>query len=143
MCHPSGSKDWGGHGLVLWPRLPSPLCGPWGPPATHSPAWRTRAGPPAVGAPGAGLVELTRLSSAPSVPSTLRSPSSPIHEEDDSEALPAPGGAGLALSSSPEVRPLPCPSVPSACLLASQPPLLGAEGRGAPRVRGLAVSTRV
>nr|XP_005887881.1 PREDICTED: E3 ubiquitin-protein ligase MGRN1 isoform X2 [Bos mutus] len=34
--------------------------------------------------------------------STLRSPSSPIHEEDDSEALPAPGGAGLALSSSPE-----------------------------------------
>uniref|UniRef100_A0A452DYQ5 E3 ubiquitin-protein ligase n=1 Tax=Capra hircus TaxID=9925 RepID=A0A452DYQ5_CAPHI len=57
--------------------------------------------------------------------STLRSPSSPIHEEDDSEAL-----------SSPEVRPLPCPSVPSACLLASQPPLLGAEGRGAPRVRG-------
>ena len=55
----------------------------------------------------------------------------------------APGGAGLALSSSPEVRPLPCPSVPTACLLASQPPLLGAEGRGAPRVRGLAVSTRV
>uniref|UniRef100_A0A452DYN1 E3 ubiquitin-protein ligase n=1 Tax=Capra hircus TaxID=9925 RepID=A0A452DYN1_CAPHI len=39
--------------------------------------------------------------------STLRSPSSPIHEEDDSEALPAPGGAGLALSSSPEVRPPP------------------------------------
>ncbi|XP_070316883.1 E3 ubiquitin-protein ligase MGRN1 isoform X4 [Odocoileus virginianus] len=34
--------------------------------------------------------------------STLRSPSSPIHEEDDSEALPPPGGAGLALSSSPE-----------------------------------------
>ncbi|XP_025130500.1 E3 ubiquitin-protein ligase MGRN1 isoform X2 [Bubalus kerabau] len=34
--------------------------------------------------------------------STLRSPSSPIHEEDDSEALPALGGAGLALSSSPE-----------------------------------------
>lgn len=55
------------------------------------------------------MVELTCLSSAPSVPSTLRSPSSPIHEEDDSEALPAPGGAGLALSSSPEVRPLPCP----------------------------------
>ena len=44
------------------------------------------------------MVELTRLSSACSVPSTLRSPSSPIHEEDDSEALPALGGAGLALS---------------------------------------------
>ena len=71
-------------------------------------------------APRAGLVELTHLSS---VPSTLRSPSSPIHEEDDSEALPPPGGAGLALSSSPEVRPLPCPSVPAAHLLASPPPL--------------------
>ncbi|KAB0394223.1 hypothetical protein E2I00_005064 [Balaenoptera physalus] len=34
--------------------------------------------------------------------STLRSPSSPIHEEDDSEALPPPSGAGMALSSSPE-----------------------------------------
>ncbi|KAB0349051.1 hypothetical protein FD754_013908 [Muntiacus muntjak] len=34
--------------------------------------------------------------------STLRSPSSPIHEEDDSEALPPPSGAGPALSSSPE-----------------------------------------
>ncbi|KAJ8786609.1 hypothetical protein J1605_006098 [Eschrichtius robustus] len=34
--------------------------------------------------------------------STLRSPSSPIHEEDDSEAPPPPSGAGMALSSSPE-----------------------------------------
>lgn len=40
--------------------------------------------------------------------STLRSPSSPIHEEDeekvsqDSEAPPLPSGAGLVLSSSPE-----------------------------------------
>ncbi|XP_004438162.1 PREDICTED: E3 ubiquitin-protein ligase MGRN1 isoform X2 [Ceratotherium simum simum] len=40
--------------------------------------------------------------------STLRSPSSPIHEEDeeklsqDSDAAPPPGGLGLALSSSPE-----------------------------------------
>ncbi|KAM9057068.1 E3 ubiquitin-protein ligase MGRN1 isoform 1-T1 [Megaptera novaeangliae] len=34
--------------------------------------------------------------------STLRSPSSPIHEEDDSEAPRPPSGAGMALSSSPE-----------------------------------------
>uniref|UniRef100_A0A8D1Y1N9 E3 ubiquitin-protein ligase n=1 Tax=Sus scrofa TaxID=9823 RepID=A0A8D1Y1N9_PIG len=34
--------------------------------------------------------------------STMRSPSSPIHEEDDSEALPPLSRAGLALSSSPE-----------------------------------------
>ncbi|XP_031303547.1 E3 ubiquitin-protein ligase MGRN1 isoform X1 [Camelus dromedarius] len=34
--------------------------------------------------------------------STLRSPSSPIQEEDNAEAPPPPSGAGLALSSSPE-----------------------------------------
>lgn len=95
--------------------------GPGGPPATHTPGLVHRCWPPGCRQPpGAGLVELTHLSS---VPSTLRSPSSPIHEEDDSEALPPPGGAGLALSSSPEVRPPPCPSVPAAHLLASQPPL--------------------
>lgn len=44
-----------------------------------------------------------------SLASTLRSPSSPIHEEDeeklsqDSDAPPLPSGAGLVLSSSPEV----------------------------------------
>lgn len=55
-----------------------------------------------------------------SVPSTLRSPSSPIHEEDeeklsqDSDAPPPLSGAGLALSSSPEVSPF-CHPVPNAC----------------------------
>lgn len=55
-----------------------------------------------------------------SVPSTLRSPSSPIHEEDEeklsqaSDAPPPLSGAGLALSSSPEVRPF-CHPVPTAC----------------------------
>lgn len=55
-----------------------------------------------------------------SVPSTLRSPSSPIHEEDEeklsqaSDAPPPPSGTGLALSSSPEVRALlACP--PRSC----------------------------
>lgn len=73
-----------------------------------------------VGLGGVGVAH--PLSSAHSVPSTLRSPSSPIHEEDDSEAPPPPSGAGVALSSSPEVRPLPallrhaiaiCPSIPT------------------------------
>uniref|UniRef100_A0A452T6M2 E3 ubiquitin-protein ligase n=1 Tax=Ursus maritimus TaxID=29073 RepID=A0A452T6M2_URSMA len=57
--------------------------------------------------------------------STLRSPSSPIHEEDeeklsqDSDAPPPLSGAGLALSSSPEVRPF-CHPVPTACVWASR-----------------------
>uniref|UniRef100_A0A8P0T0Q8 E3 ubiquitin-protein ligase n=1 Tax=Canis lupus familiaris TaxID=9615 RepID=A0A8P0T0Q8_CANLF len=50
--------------------------------------------------------------------STLRSPSSPIHEEDeeklsqDSDAPPPLSGVGLALSSSPEVRPTVTPAPP-------------------------------
>lgn len=78
---------------------------------------------PAGGVGLGGLVFIIHMSSTPvfSVPSTLRSPSSPIHEEDeeklsqDSDAPPPLSGAGLALSSSPEVRPF-CHPVPTACV---------------------------
>lgn len=82
---------------------------------------------PAGGVGFGGLVFIIHMSSTPvfSVPSTLRSPSSPIHEEDeeklsqDSDAPPPLSGAGLALSSSPEVRPF-CHPVPTACVWASR-----------------------
>lgn len=72
---------------------------------------------------GGRLLFLIHLSSTPifSAPSTLRSPSSPIHEEDEeklsqvSDAPPLPSGAGLVLSSSPEVRS--SPGLPSSALL--------------------------
>lgn len=74
------------------------------------------------GAPGLAVFHMP----SPSIPSTLRSPSSPIHEEDeeklseDLEAPLPPGGPELALgeSSSPEVRLNPgeaCPMAPQVC----------------------------
>lgn len=113
---------------------PSPAAGPAGvlrlhPPPLGASVWQPPASP--TGDVGfSGLVCISHLSFTPvfSFASTLRSPSSPIHEEDeeklsqDSDAPPPLSGAGLALSSSPEVRPpprlaethlSPCPHCPS------------------------------
>lgn len=96
-------------------------------PGGWDPCWHSAgtAPPPHPAAPGAplqahphlmltlvGLTVLTHLPFTPlfSASSTLRSPSSPIHEEDEeklsqnSDAPPLLSGAGLVLSSSPEVR---------------------------------------